>query len=81
MLLPLEAVRGDCLNFNSTANVIELHAVCLNVFICCLILLRDWQATLNIHSDGTAEEHYLMLPELGRVLQALRGILPGGCVP
>ena len=81
MLFPLEAVRGDCLNFNSTANVIELHAVGLNVFIFCLYLLRDRQATLNIHSDRAAEEYYLMLPELGRVLQALRGTLPGGCVP
>jgi len=45
------------------------------------ISLRDRRATLNIHSDRTTEEHYLMLPELGRVLQALRGTLPGGCIP
>jgi len=42
-------------------------------------LLRERGATLNV--DKKAEERYLMLSELGRVLQALREALPGECVP
>jgi len=42
-------------------------------------LLREREATLNV--DEKAEERYLMLPELGRVLQALREALPGVCTP
>jgi len=53
------------------------------VFECCVVcaqsLLREREATLNV--DQKAEERYLMLPELGRVLQALREALPGECVP
>ena len=54
-----------------------------SVFECCVVcaqsLLREREATLNI--DQKAEERYLMLPELGRALQALRKALPGACVP
>jgi len=55
----------------------QLHSQC-NKTVCVayclynLILLRDGEATLNILRDKTAEERYLMLPELGRVLQELR---------
>ena len=35
--------------------------------------------TLTILRDERAEEWYLMLPELGRVLQELRKALPGVC--
>ena len=42
-------------------------------------LLRDREATLIIHRDEKAEEHYLSLSELGRVLQELRR--SGGYVP
>jgi len=40
-------------------------------------LLRDREATLNILTDGKVEEHYMTLPEVGRVLQKLGKDLPG----
>ena len=40
-------------------------------------LLRNRETTLKVLKDEKAEEHYLMLSELGRVLQELRGDLPG----
>jgi len=53
------------------------------VFECCVVcaqsLLREREATLSV--DEKAEERYLLLSELGRVLQALREALPGECVP
>jgi len=36
---------------------------------------------VTILRDETVDKHYLMLSELGRVLQALREALPGACVP
>ena len=36
--------------------------------------------TLTICRDEKVAEQYLMLPELGRVLQKLRSALPGMCV-
>ena len=53
------------------------------MFECCVVctqsLLREREATLSV--DEKVEERYLMLSELGRVLQALREALPGACVP
>ena len=40
-------------------------------------VLRDSGTTLAIYQDEDAEEEYLMLPELGRVLQEFRRTLPG----
>ena len=45
-------------------------------------MFRDKEATLSIRRDKTADQHYLMLSELGRVLQELREDLPGAlCSP
>jgi len=44
-------------------------------------LLRDQETTLTILREQTAEERYLTLPELGRVLQELGRALPGGFMP
>ena len=48
--------------------------VCVSM---CCFLPREREATLIILRDENVEERYLMLPELGRLLQALTGTLPG----
>ena len=42
-----------------------------------MISLRVGDMTLTICRDEKVAEQYLMLPELGRVLQELRRALPG----
>ena len=48
--------------------------------VCSISAFRDEDTTLTILWDEDAKRQYLMLPELGKVLQKLRRALPGTCV-
>ena len=62
---------------------IQFHVVadtCLSYRYVSCFFGYSGNTTLTILRDERAEERYLMLPELGRVLQELRRTLPGMCV-